>query len=217
MLFAYSVLIACVGFSSVYSWHLLLGTAVRTSSIARRSYERIHADSMIMLLPLLALFFGTLAVGYVFLDSFCGVGSHTFAPLHGEVPSAYAIASLSVPRSCRLLPPCIALVVLAGYGLKTLRALKLSAGLHFSSLLTRASHRTAALRCHWDFVYAHCIIRPGLAVALLLCRHIDSGWLQHFGAHGFHAVAANSMKFSASMHSGKIAIHLASFAGALAL
>nr|WGW14736.1 NADH dehydrogenase subunit 5 [Rufusia pilicola] len=215
---AATILVVCIGLSSYYSWRLISGTSLEISSTSRCAHASVHPDGIASVLPLVALLPGSLICGYVLSDLFMGNASDVLPALFGELPLAYALALEAIPGFYRMVPPLLVVMLIGAIGLWALWLHR-----HFSAVLRYSPVRIVAaravgLRFHWDLLYAMGVVGPGLSVALLLCRLLDGGWLQHLGAAGISAIATGCYGRSAViLHSGRVAIHLASIAGALAL
>lgn len=65
-------------FTSFYSIRLIYLTFLKTTSSSKPVIMNAHESSLIMLIPLLILFFGSVFVGYIFRDLFLGLGVDTW-------------------------------------------------------------------------------------------------------------------------------------------
>lgn len=197
-------------FTAIYSARLIYLTFFSSPNGHRSSILGAHEPSLLMLFPLVTLFFGTVFAGYLGKDFFVGLGTSFWGNALYVHPLNYNVDFEFLPFYLKLAPVALSLgaffstFFLYFYGFKSLLFLKLSRdGLSFYKFLNK--------RWFFDSIYnifvASSVLKFGYSVTF---KNLDRGFVEHLGPYGLVSFVTNLSSKINFLHTGYI-YHYGSF------
>jgi len=173
--------------TAYYSFRLINITFFTKANAPKKSYESLHEQPGIVILPLVILAFFSIFFGYFAKDVFVGIGSDVFASSLFTHPNNILLieAEFSIPTFIKLLPSFLTLIGTAVSILMFNNMVLVSYSLDFT--FTRFGHfinHFLAKKYNFDGIVNHFVVLPALALAKLTSIIFDRGAVELAGPKG---------------------------------
>jgi len=183
--YAYILGSVTAGITAFYSFRLISLVFLTSPNGQKQSYLNSHESNLAVIIPLFILALFSIGIGYVFSDSFVGMGSDFFGNSMFIHPNNVALveAEFSLPLVIKQLP---AILSILGAGLAIIlynRNPEFVISLTENSL-GRKAYSFLNGKYYFDVIYNHYIISNGFKLGYTISKEIDRGVIEFLGPFG---------------------------------
>nr|UAD89511.1 NADH dehydrogenase subunit 5 [Gracilaria changii] len=195
-----------VFFTAFYSFRLIYLTFINSVNITRDNVFRSHEPSILMLIPLIILGFGSIFIGYLGKDLFIGLGTDFWKSSIMILPtSSYYIEAEWLDTNLKWLP-----FVLSTLGV--ILATIISTFKTHTYLYNNFYRNLCFLinkKWYWDVLYNRFLVYPilnfGYSVSF---KNLDRGFIELIGPYGLSRLVPTWAQFFSRLQTGQLSHYL---------
>jgi NADH-ubiquinone oxidoreductase chain 5 len=183
--YAYILGSVTAGITAFYSFRLISLVFLTSPNGQKQSYLNSHESNLAVIIPLFILALFSIGIGYVFSDSFVGMGSDFFGNSMFIHPNNVALveAEFSLPLVIKQLPAIFsilgAVLAIILYNRNPEFVISLT-----ENSLGRKAYGFLNGKYYFDVIYNHYIISNGFKLGYTISKEIDRGVIEFLGPFG---------------------------------
>lgn len=183
--YAYILGSVTAGITAFYSFRLISLVFLTSPNGQKQSYLNSHESNLAVIIPLFILALFSIGIGYVFSDSFVGMGSDFFGNSMFIHPNNVALveAEFSLPLVIKQLPAIFsilgAVLAVVLYNRNPEFVISLT-----ENSLGRKVYGFLNGKYYFDVIYNHYIISNGFKLGYSISKEIDRGVIEFIGPFG---------------------------------
>nr|YP_009490437.1 NADH dehydrogenase subunit 5 [Gracilaria textorii]AWH62602.1 NADH dehydrogenase subunit 5 [Gracilaria textorii] len=175
-----------VFFTSFYSFRLIYLTFINSVNTTRKNISESHEPSLLMLIPLIVLGFGSIFIGYLGKDLFIGLGTDFWKSSIIILPSnSYFLEAEWLNINLKWLPFVLSTL---GVGLATIINVT-KTHIYLYNTFYRNVCFLINKKWYWDVLYNRFFVYPILNFGYLVSfKNLDRGFIELMGPYGFSKI-----------------------------
>nr|YP_010199828.1 NADH dehydrogenase subunit 5 [Gracilaria tikvahiae]UAD89836.1 NADH dehydrogenase subunit 5 [Gracilaria tikvahiae] len=195
-----------VFFTAFYSFRLIYLTFVNSANTTRKNILKSHEPSLLMLIPLIVLGFGSIFIGYVGKDLFIGLGTDFWKSSVMILPSnSYSIEAEWLKINLKWLP-----FVLSTFGIVLATIINITkTHKYLYNIFYRNICFLINKKWYWDVLYNRFVVYPilnfGYSVSF---KNLDRGFIELVGPYGFSKIIPIWSYIFSKLQTGQLSHYL---------
>nr|YP_010199753.1 NADH dehydrogenase subunit 5 [Gracilaria isabellana]UAD89711.1 NADH dehydrogenase subunit 5 [Gracilaria isabellana] len=195
-----------VFFTAFYSFRLIYLTFVNSANTTRKNILKSHEPSLLMLIPLIVLGFGSIFIGYVGKDLFIGLGTDFWKSSIMILPSnSYSIEAEWLKINLKWLP-----FVLSTFGIVLATIINIT---KMHKYLYNTFYRNICFlinkKWYWDVLYNRFVVYPMLNFGYSVSfKNLDRGFIELVGPYGFSKIIPTWSYIFSKLQTGQLSHYL---------
>nr|YP_010199528.1 NADH dehydrogenase subunit 5 [Gracilaria baiana]UAD89386.1 NADH dehydrogenase subunit 5 [Gracilaria baiana] len=195
-----------VFFTAFYSFRLIYLTFVNSINVTRENILRSHEPSLLMLIPLIILGFGSIFIGYLGKDLFIGLGTDFWKSSIMILPdNSYFLEAEWLNIDLKWLP-----FVLSTFGIGLASVVNLAkAHVYLYNAFYRNICFLINKKWYWDVLYNRFFVYPILNFGYFVSfKNLDRGFIELLGPYGFSKVIPTWSQIFSRLQTGQLSHYL---------
>nr|YP_011017032.1 NADH dehydrogenase subunit 5 [Gracilaria hainanensis]WQB61710.1 NADH dehydrogenase subunit 5 [Gracilaria hainanensis] len=195
-----------VFFTAFYSFRLIYLTFINSVNTTRDTILRSHEPSLLILIPLIVLGFGSLFIGYLGKDLFIGVGTDFWKSSIFILPwNSYFIEAEWLHIKLKWLP-----FLLSIFGIFLATFINITkTHRYLYNTFYRGICFLINKKWYWDVLYNRFFVYPLLDFGYLISfKNLDRGFIELLGPYGFSKVVPTWARLFSKFQTGQLSHYL---------
>nr|YP_009504373.1 NADH dehydrogenase subunit 5 [Gracilaria chouae]AWX65711.1 NADH dehydrogenase subunit 5 [Gracilaria chouae] len=195
-----------VFFTAFYSFRLIYLTFINSVNTTRKNIFKSHEPSLLMLIPLIVLGFGSIFIGFIGKDLFIGLGTDFWKSSIIILPSnSYFMEAEYLAVNLKWLP-----FVLSTFGIGLATIINL---MKMHKYLYNTFYRNICFlinkKWYWDVLYNRFVVYPMLNFGYSVSfKNLDRGFIELLGPYGFSKLVPTWSYICSKLQTGQLSHYL---------
>jgi NADH-ubiquinone oxidoreductase chain 5 len=204
-IFAFLLGSITAGLTAFYSFRLISLVFLNYPNSSKISYQKVHESNIIVVIPLLLLSIFSIFFGFIFYESFVGIGTDFLGNSINIQPIKISQieAEFNIPLLLKLLPILLSIIG----ALLSIYIYNFSNQITNELIHTKLGQKIYSFlngKYYFDILYNKYIIIGGLQIGYTISKELDRGALELIGPYGISLIINNLSKNIAKLDTGII-------------